>query len=138
MKNGFKVFLGFAAGAAAGYLAAKNSEKLSAYFDEICYKIDDLRDQLNDYRARLDSEDECDCCGCACEDDCDNCPCEDDCTECDCEDCDDYFECDCDCDCCDCDDDDDESIEVEIITEADEAAEEAVEAAEEAAEETAE
>ena len=70
MKSGFKVLLGFAAGAAAGYLVSKNSEKLAACFDELCYKIDDLRDQFVDYRCR----NECDCIG-DCDDECDDCCC---------------------------------------------------------------
>ena len=69
MKSGFKVLLGFAAGAATGYLISKNSDKLAAYFDELCYKIDDLRDQFADYRCRheCDCMDECCECGDECE-----------------------------------------------------------------------
>lgn len=53
MKSGLKVLFGFAAGAAAGYLASKNVDTIADYFDKVCYKLDDLQDQLADYRARL-------------------------------------------------------------------------------------
>ena len=71
MKSGFKVILGFAAGAAAGYLISKNMDTLVDCFDKVCYKLDDLQDQLADYRARMamnaDDEDA------ACDFDCDSC-----------------------------------------------------------------
>ena len=75
MKSGIKVLFGFAAGAAAGYLISKNMDTLVDAFDRVCYKLDDLQDQLADYRTRLamkdDDEDEigCDLDCEACEDD---------------------------------------------------------------------